>query len=231
VAVIGLLYDVHGNLPALEAVLGDARSLDVGRWIVGGDVVLFGAWPAETIARLRELAAADWLRGNTDRWLVDDSDRPPPASAAAEDCVAALDEAAVRELAGLPFSVGGDDELYVHASSVSDMRSFLPEPADDEAELLAAIPDGTRRLVFGHTHLPFSRTAGDVELVNPGSVGMPLDGDPRAAWAVVHDDGRVEHRRVAYDHERSAAALAERFGEKDWTKALAERVRQARMVA
>jgi putative phosphoesterase len=228
-ALIGLLYDVHGNLPALEAVLADAAGLDVERWIVGGDVVLFGAWPAETVARLRELGEADWLRGNTDRWLVDDSDRPPPAAAAAADCVAALDEATVRELAGLPFDVGDDEELFVHASAVSDMRSFLPEPADDEAELLAAVPAGTRRLVFGHTHLPFARTAGEVELVNPGSVGMPLDGDPRAAWAVVHDDGRVEHRRVAYDHERSAAALAERFGEQEWTAALAQRVRAARM--
>jgi putative phosphoesterase len=229
--LIGLLYDVHGNLPALEAVLGDARSLDIGRWIVGGDVVLFGAWPADTVARLRELQDADWLRGNTDRWLVDDSDRPEVASAAAADCVSALDDATVRELAGLPFDVGADDELFVHASTVSDMRSFFPEPGDDEAELLEAIPAGTRRLVFGHTHLPFARTAGDVELVNPGSVGMPLDGDHRAAWAVIHDDDRVEHRRVAYDHERSAAALVERFGEQAWTSALAERVRAARMVA
>src|SRR3954454_24395471 len=102
-AVIGLLYDVHGNLPALEAVLDDARGLGVGRWIVGGDVVLFGAWPAETVARLRELGDADWLRGHTDRGLAADSDRPPPAPDAAADCVAALDEATVRELAGLPF--------------------------------------------------------------------------------------------------------------------------------
>ncbi|HEY3021741.1 MAG TPA: hypothetical protein VGJ32_16200, partial [Solirubrobacteraceae bacterium] len=62
---------------------------------------------------------------------------------------------------------------------------------------------------------------------NPGSVGMPLDGDPRAAWAVVHEDGRVEHRRVAYDHERSAAAIPERFGEKKWTAVLSARVRAA----
>jgi putative phosphoesterase len=227
--LIGLLYDVHGNLPALEAVLGDARDVGVGRWVVGGDVVLFGAWPAETVARLRELADAAWLRGNTDRWLVDGSDRPDVATGAAEDCLAALDDATVRELAGLPFDVAEGDTLYVHASPTSDMRSFLPQPGDDEDELLAGVPGGVRRLVFGHTHLPFARTAGDVELVNPGSVGMPLDGDPRAAWAVIGDDGLIEHRRVAYDHERSAAALAERFGEKDWTAALAERVRAARM--
>ena len=68
-----------------------------------------------------------------------------------------------------------------------------------------------------------------MELVNPGSVGMPFDGDPRAAWAVVHDDARVEHRRVEYDHEHSAAAVVERFGESDWTTTIAGRIRNARM--
>ena len=226
--MLGLLYDVHGNLPALEAVLGDARALGVHGWVVGGDVVLFGAWPAETVARLRELADASWLRGNTDRWLDDDADRPPVATAAAEDCRAALDAAAVRELVELPFEVREGEELYVHASAASDMRSFMPKPADDEGELLEAIPGGVALLVFGHTHLPFVREARGVRLVNPGSVGMPLDGDPRAAWAVVHDDGRVEHRRVGYDHERSAASLVDRFGDKEWTRTIAGRVRNAR---
>jgi putative phosphoesterase len=227
--MVGLLYDVHGNLPALEAVLGDARDVGVGRWIVGGDVVLFGAWPAEAYARMRELADASWLRGNTDRWLLDDSDRPPVASAAAEACRGALSGDAVEELAGLPFAVHEGDALYVHASALDDMRSFFPEPGDGEDELLDATPDDVRRLVFGHTHLPFARSARGMELVNPGSVGMPFDGDPRAAWAVVHDDGRLEHRRVAYDHEHSAAAVVERFGESDWTTTIAGRVRDARM--
>jgi len=227
--MLGLLYDVHGNLPALEAVLGDARAVGVGRWVVGGDVALFGAWPAESVARLRELADAAWLRGNTDRWLADGSDRPALASAAAEACVGALDDDVVRSLAELPFDVREGDALYVHASAAGDMRSFFPEPGDDEDELLDATPDGVRLLVFGHTHLPFARSARGMELVNPGSVGMPFDGDPRAAWAVVHDDARVEHRRVEYDHEHSAAAVVERFGESDWTTTIAGRIRNARM--
>src|SRR4051812_42924499 len=227
-ALVGLLYDVHGNLPALEVVLADARETGVERWIVGGDVVLFGAWPHETVARLHDLENARWLRGNTDRWLTDDSDRPDGAGWAAEDCVEALDDATIAELTGLPFDVREDTTLYVHASPAGDMRSFLPEPGGDEEELLDSIPGDVELCVFGHTHLPFARQGRDALLVNPGSVGMPLDGDPRAAWALVDDDGRVEHRRVAYDHERSAAALAERFGDKEWTRALAERVRNAR---
>jgi putative phosphoesterase len=226
--LVGLLYDVHGNLPALEAVLADARETAVDRWIVGGDVVLFGAWPAETYARLRELNGAEWLRGNTDRWLTDDSDRPDGAGWAAEDCVAALDDAAVTALTQLPFDIRDGATLYVHASPASDMRSFLPEPSDEEEELLDSIPGDVELCVFGHTHLPFARQGRDSLLVNPGSVGMPLDGDPRAAWALIGDDGKVEHRRVAYDHERSAGALVERFGDKEWTQALADRVRNAR---
>ena len=65
--MIALLYDVHGNLPALEAVIDDAGEVD--EWVIGGDVALFGPWPAETVARLRELPAAHWLRGNGERWV------------------------------------------------------------------------------------------------------------------------------------------------------------------
>jgi hypothetical protein len=61
--VLGLLYDVHGNLPALQAVLADARDLGVRAYVLGGDYALFGGWPAETVAALRELDAT-WIRGN-----------------------------------------------------------------------------------------------------------------------------------------------------------------------
>jgi diadenosine tetraphosphatase ApaH/serine/threonine PP2A family protein phosphatase len=105
------------------------------------------------------------------------------------------------------------------------VRSFLPEPADDEAELLEGV--SAARLVFGHTHLPFQRRAGGVELVNPGSVGMPFDGDPRAAYALAHDDGTIEHRRVEYDHEASAARVRSLGGE--WTETVAARILRARI--
>jgi len=223
--MIGLLYDVHGNLAALDAVLEDARSLGVGRWIVGGDVALFGPEPAGAVARLRDLAGASWLRGNTDRWLVEE---PEPGWEPGIAARSALGDAVADELGALPFEVSEGDVLYVHASTVDDLRSFLPEPAESEGELLDAVPGGVRRLVFGHTHLPFRREARGIELVNPGSVGFPFDGDPRAAWAAVHDDGGVEHRRVAYDHEASAAAVLERFGDHAWTRVMAERLRTAR---
>lgn len=207
---LGLLYDVHGNLPALDAVLADAG--DVDSWVLGGDYALFGAWPAETVERLRALDA-QWIRGNGERWTgADASDAPEPVHGAIERCRELLGDERVRELAALPESLPSDDgTLYCHGSPVSDVLSFMPEPGPGEEELLGTVDSG--RVVFGHTHLPFARTGPlGIELVNPGSVGMPFDGDPRAAYAVVHDDGSVEHRRVEYDHQASADAIRERIG-------------------
>jgi diadenosine tetraphosphatase ApaH/serine/threonine PP2A family protein phosphatase len=210
--VLALLYDVHGNLPALNAVLADAEAFAPRRFLLGGDYTLFGAWPRETLARLRELDA-DWIRGNGERWTARPDDAPAPVRGAIARCRELLGDELVADLAALPETLARDDTLYCHASPESDMRSFMPEPDDDERELLRGVT--ARRLVFGHTHLPFMRPAvtGGVELVNPGSVGMPFDGDPRAAYALGRDGGTVEHRRVAYDHRASAAAVRERLGE------------------
>ena len=205
---LGLLYDVHGNLPALEAVLSDAS--DVDSWLLGGDYTLFGAWPRETVERLRTLDAR-WIRGNGERWTADPSDAPGPVHGAIERCRELLGDELAAELAALPDSLADGETLYCHGSPVSDVQSFMPEPAPGEEELMGGVRSG--RLVFGHTHLPFARVGPHgVELVNPGSVGMPFDGDPRAAYAVMAD-GVVEHRRVAYDHQASADAIRERIGE------------------
>jgi predicted phosphodiesterase len=205
---LGLLYDVHGNLPALEAVLGDAS--DVDSWLLGGDYTLFGAWPRETVERLRTLDAR-WIRGNGERWTADPSDAPGPVHGAIERCRELLGDELVAELAALPESLADGETIYCHGSPVSDVQSFMPEPAPGEEELMGSVSSG--RLVFGHTHLPFARVGPHgVGLVNPGSVGMPFDGDHRAAYAVMAD-GVVEHRRVAYDHQASADAIRERIGE------------------
>jgi diadenosine tetraphosphatase ApaH/serine/threonine PP2A family protein phosphatase len=217
-----LVYDVHGNLPALEAVLSDAG--DVDRFILGGDYALFGGWPLETIERLRELPAL-WIRGNGERWTADPGDAPenpilPGAIAAARQ---ALGDQLVTDLASLPFSATDGDTLICHGSPRSDVRSFFPEAQPDEQELLDGVT--AKRLIFGHTHLAFKR-AEAIELINPGSVGLPFDGDTRAAYALIHDDGTVEHRRVRYDHEASAAKVRALGG--DWTETVARRIEQAR---
>jgi diadenosine tetraphosphatase ApaH/serine/threonine PP2A family protein phosphatase len=123
-----------------------------------------------------------------------------------------IGEELCRELAALPESTADGGTLYCHASPLSDMDSFYPCPQESDAERLMGVE--AERVVFGHTHLAFQRTGpGAIQLVNPGSVGMPLDGDHRAAYAVVHDDGTVGQRRVEYDWRASAAAVRERVGE------------------
>ncbi len=227
--MLALLYDIHGNLPALEAVLEDAARQGADEYLIGGDVALFGPWPETTVARLRELAPATWIRGNGERWTAHPDAAPEflrGATAAARD---ALGDELVAELDALPESTAADDRTRAwHGSPVSDVRSFTPDPGDDEAELLDDVSE--TRLIFGHTHLPFSRTSavGQIELVNPGSVGMPLDGDHRSAYALLHDDGTIEHRRVAYDHACVPAALGERYGDADWVGRLSHRFAQAR---
>jgi diadenosine tetraphosphatase ApaH/serine/threonine PP2A family protein phosphatase len=227
--MIALLYDVHGNLPALDAVIADARTAGATGWLIGGDVALFGAWPAETVSRMRELEGARWLRGNGERWTAAPGEAPDeePVAGAIAAARAALGDELVAELGALPESVElGDGTRAWHGSPVSDVRSFLPDPSEQDDELLAGVTD--RRLIFGHTHLPFRRTHRGVELVNPGSVGMPLDGDRRAAYALLHPDGRVEHRRVEYPLERTLDALRER-GEGAWVDAVRGRLERARL--
>jgi diadenosine tetraphosphatase ApaH/serine/threonine PP2A family protein phosphatase len=209
--VLALLYDVHGNLPALEVVLEDAQAAGAERYLLGGDYALFGAWPKETVERLRELPA-DWIRGNGERWTAAPQDAPEPVLGAVEHCRELLGSELVAELAALDETLGRGTTLYCHGSPASDVHSFLPEPADIDEELLRGVE--ARRVVFGHTHLAFRREGPrGVELLNPGSVGMPFDGDPRAAYALVAPDGGVEERRVAYDHRASAAAVRDRLGE------------------
>jgi predicted phosphodiesterase len=92
--------------------------------------------------------------------------------------------------------------LYVHGSPLSDVESFPPQPSDDDERMLMGVHD--RTVVFGHSHQQFRRAGPNgTELINPGSAGMPLDGDVRGAWATW--DGDFEFRRTEYDVARAAA--------------------------
>lgn len=231
--MVGLLYDVHGNLPALEAVLDDPEAARVDHWLLGGDYALFGGWPAETLALLRSLPQATWIRGNGERWTAAPEEAPDDTivRGAIASCAAILGPRDVADLALLPESAAiGEATRAWHGSPVSDVRSFLPEPLPEDAELLAGVTE--QRLVFGHTHVPFQRFADPpgVELVNPGSVGMPFDGNPRASWALIDDDGAVVHRRVRYDHAASARRVRAIAGEDRWGEVVAQRIERAQFV-
>jgi predicted phosphodiesterase len=226
---LAILYDIHGNRPALEAVLAHARGQGADRWLLGGDVAAFGAWPVECVELLDALEDATWIRGNWERWQAEPDATPDSEIVRTANAWVrgSLGEALVARLGALPTSAVIGDTRFVHASPVSDLESFLPEPdPEQDDQLLAGVAE--RRLVFGHTHLQFRRRAArGVELVNPGSVGLPWDGDTRAAYGLLDDDGaELALWRVDYDVEEAARAL-EAIGE-PWTATTAARLRQAR---
>jgi diadenosine tetraphosphatase ApaH/serine/threonine PP2A family protein phosphatase len=229
-SMLAVLYDIHGNLPALDAVLTDAWDAGATGYLLGGDYALFGPWPTETVARLDELDAV-WIRGNGERWTASPDDAPDDE--VVQGAIAAsrseLGDSLVERLAALPEQHVSGEVRFCHASPPSDVRGFSPEQSDDDVELLAAV--GEDQLFVGHTHIQFRRRSSErgIEVVNPGSVGMPFDGDTRAAYALIAHDGEVELRRVAYDHERSAAAVRERFP--GFGDTVARRIEQAAFVS
>ena len=213
-ALLAVRYDFHGNVTALDAVLGEAAAAGADRYLLGGDYVAPEPLGSATLARLRELEHATWIRGNIERWLTETpEDRSEVAPTIELNARELANE--VERLYDLPSSAEIDGVLYVHGSPLSDVESFGRDPDEDDQRLLAGVRD--RPVVFGHSHLQFQRAGPDgTVLVNPGSVGMPLDGDRRAAWALRADGGDVEFRRTEYDVERQAAswrALPDEYGE------------------
>jgi predicted phosphodiesterase len=213
-------------------VLADAGAAGADEYVLGGDYALFGAFPAECFERLRSLGAT-WIRGNTDRWLEDASDAPEQelVQRALRHTREALGDAS-RELASLQATTTVDGALVCHASPRSDMRSFMPTPSEADADLLAEEDPDT--IVFGHTHLQFQRhvqrQADWRTLVNPGSVGLPFDGDRRAAYALWSDGGEFELRRVDYGSDAYAADVRDRMSATlgDTVETLIRRVQEAK---
>lgn len=190
---VAALYDVHGNVYALEAVLADGAG-DADAVVFGGDLVL-GAWPRETLALARSLGLqAHLVRGNWERLLADGSTSQP--------------EAWVRERLdgadlGWPPSVTLDGVLYVHATPRRDDEVVVPGlergwDAFDEVQ--------ERVVVCGHSHVQFDVVRNGRRIVNPGSVGNPTV-RPTAWWALL-DGEEVELRTTDYDTESVASAMA-----------------------
>jgi putative phosphoesterase len=194
---VAALYDIHGNLPALEAVLAEVEREGVDAIVVGGDIAAGPPQPREAVELVRSLPNAHCIRGNADR-LFDDEFAGDEGLAW---LLERLDGEQARWLAGLPFSVVLGDTLYVHATPVDD-TTIVTELTTDEklAGLLAGVEQ--RRVVAGHTHMQLERRVGETLFVNAGSVGRPYEGRTGAYWAIL-DDG-VELRRTEYDLEQAA---------------------------
>jgi diadenosine tetraphosphatase ApaH/serine/threonine PP2A family protein phosphatase len=218
-----VLYDIHGNRVALEAVLAEAEELGATSYLLGGDYATFGPWPRETVERLDGLQTVARIRGNVERWLREEPEVPeskrPLVTTALDVARDALGAELVEHLYGLPERVELEGLLVCHGSPLSDIESFAPEAQPDEERLLVGAAQ--RTILFGHSHVQFRRPGPNgTELVNPGSVGAPLDGDPRAGWAVLQD-GEIAFRRTDYDVERAVGQMRT-YGE--WAEPIAYRI-------
>ena len=211
---LAALYDIHGNLPALDAVLAEVDQLDADTILIGGDIVL-GPMPAESLDRVRALGArARFIRGNCDRLVVEAFDGAPrhllPASVA--EAIAWTAAQLTRDqrafLAALPETLSLDVEglgrvLFCHATPRSDEEIVTVRSSDDR--LRAVLGDvEARTVVCGHTHMQFDRDVDGSRLVNAGSVGMPY-GAPGAHWLLLGPDVRLQ--RTPYDFDAAARAV------------------------
>jgi len=188
--MIATLYDIHGNLPALDAVLAEIP--EEATIVVGGDVVAGGEQPAETLERLRALGdRVLWLRGNADRELMPGEQglAPPGALDATRE---KLSDEQIEFLHSNPPTLQIDRVLYCHASPRNDVDIFTERTPEERIAFLFEDVDADV-VVCGHTHMQFERTIGGKRVINSGSVGMPYEEAPGAYWTL-----DLEHRRTAY---------------------------------
>jgi len=212
---IAALYDIHGNLPALDATLREVGEARPDVIVIGGDVVS-GPFPRATLERLLALGErVRFIRGNADREVVAAFDGAPfgagmPAEVREVTAWTArqLDRRHRDFLAGLP------ETRTLPADGLGDVLFCHGSPRGDEEILTAATPEERLRaalagvaepvVVCGHTHMPFDRTLDGVRVLNAGSVGMPY-GEPGAYWLLLGP--AVAPRRTRYDLEDAAGAI------------------------
>ncbi|NIP57091.1 MAG: metallophosphoesterase [Gemmatimonadetes bacterium] len=213
---IAALYDVHGNLPALEAVVNEIGALGVDRVVVGGDVVP-GPMPRECLARLLELGVpTSFIRGNGEREVLgvldgaEPTGLPPGVGEVLRWVAGELTPEEAEVLRSWPETARLDVEgigavLFCHATPRNDRDIFTRRTP--EARLLSIFDAVDADLVVcGHTHMQFDRTVGRVRVVNAGSVGMPF-GEPGAYWVLL--DADPELRRTDYDLRAAADRILE----------------------
>lgn len=213
---VAAIYDIHANLPALEAVLEEIRRADVDHVVIGGDV-LPGPMPRETIACLLDLdIPVQFIHGNGDRVVLaqmrggDISEVPEPYREHIRWTAQQLRPKDEQLLASWPLTLrvripGLGEVLFCHATPRNDTEIFTRLTSDDR---LLPIFEGLEvpLVVCGHTHMQFDRTIGETRVVNAGSVGMPFE-EPGAYWLLLGDD--IQLRRTSYDLAKAAERVRE----------------------
>lgn len=209
---VAALYDIHGNLPALDAALAEVEAAHVDVVVVGGDFLL-GPMPRLTLERLQALRSrVRFIRGNTERELLGGVTDPSELHVwvARIAWVAQQLEADDRAfLSGLPTTLrldvtGLGPVLFCHGSPRSD-EEIITRATPDERISLALRCVRERTIICGHTHMQFDRFIDGQRLVNAGSVGMPYEGTTGAYWALLGPD--IELRCTTYDVETAARRI------------------------
>ena len=227
-----LVSDIHGNLPALEAVLRDIAARDVDATVHLGDLVGYGPWPNEVVQALASAGIAG-IGGNYDSTVAtgykhcgcqyENARQEELSHHSFEWTLAHVSADTRRALAALPFRldlrplgghVAGPTVTLLHGNQVLNTVYVHADRSDAFLEKMGhsagARPGDV--VCVGHTHVPWTRVVGGVRFVNTGSVGRPKDGDWRASYALLdagEGDARVEFVRVEYDVERAARAILE----------------------
>lgn len=208
---VAVLYDIHGNLPALEAVIAEVRAAGVERVVIGGDV-LPGPMPRECLDLVLDLGIpTDFVLGNGDRETIaarhgNMSSQIPPAFRETMIWNAAqLNDADEKQintwsLISTMHIAGVGEVLFCHATPRNDTEIFTSATSAEKLRPLFD-PLNVAVVVCGHTHMQFDRTVGATRVVNAGSVGMPFD-LPGAYWLLL--DSGIELRRTDYNLANAA---------------------------
>jgi predicted phosphodiesterase len=207
------LYDIHGNIDALEAVLADPRAARPDAIVIGGDAVP-GPFARATLDRLATLADARWVRGNGEREVAEAVDGPEPdaedmAAVTAKLTAAELGDDEARRLGGLPTTLELDGVLYCHATPRRD-DEMVTRISTPERWATALSTTDAKLVVAGHTHQQDDRIVDGKRFVNAGSVGLPYEGDGAARWLWVAD-GVPELRETPYDARAAGERMRERW--------------------
>lgn len=208
---VAVISDVHSNRHALDVVLDHLRERGVDEILCLGDTVGYAAHPAECLATVREVCDLVLL-GNHDHAVATGEALSfnPHARAGVDHGISELDDEAVGYLRGLEPLVHRDGLCLCHGSPRDPIREYVfADTPDEELEEIAQAGKADV-VLMGHTHVPMDLTVGEVRLLNPGAVGQPRDGDPRASFALYDaETGGFEVVRLEYDVEGAAEAIDE----------------------
>jgi predicted phosphodiesterase len=200
--MIAILSDIHANYAALQAVLSDARDFNCNSYICLGDIAGYHCEINECIEVLKELPNLVLIKGNHDQYLIDNSGCPRSTHVTRT----LLYQHAVIKRKNLEWLSKGlcDHSLganyFTHGGPIDRLEQYIYRVSG------SVFPDGFTRLFVGHTHVQAVIRVASKTFCNPGSVGQPRDGDPRAAYALL-DGEQIISRRVTYDITKTQHAM------------------------